>query len=68
MKKKINIKPIVIVASTTAVLLFVHLAVDRIDSGQIDIPEKYRGFAREANNFVRDVAKKVLMNQLDKMF
>ena len=68
MKKKINIKPIVIVASTTAVLLFVNLAVDRIDSGQIDIPEQYRGFAREANNFVRDVAKKILMNQLDKMF
>ena len=68
MKKKINIKPIVIVASTTAVLLFINLAVDRIDSGQIDIPEKYRRFAREANSFVRDVAKKILMDQLDNMF
>ena len=63
-----RVKALIIIGAATALVVFFDVMSSKLDTGDIKVPEKYGRIARDTSVFGKEVAKRVLLNEIDGIF
>lgn len=63
-----RVRPLLIIAAATAFVVIFDITSTKIDTGEINVPDKYERMASDSTVFAKELAKRVLLTEIDNMF